>query len=91
MTLLYFGYTSCPDVCPTHMAAIGRALDELPPEQADDVQVLFATVDPVVDPPEALRSYLDHFGQDSRTRPTPTTAWSARAATPRSPSSYTRP
>jgi protein SCO1/2 len=62
VTLLYFGYTSCPDVCPTHMAALGRALDELTPGQRDQVDVLFVSVDPTVDTPEHLRSYLDGFG-----------------------------
>lgn len=62
VTLLYFGYTSCPDVCPTHMAAISRALDELPAAQADQVQVLFVSVDAVNDTPEQLRDYLASFG-----------------------------
>lgn len=64
VTLVYFGYTSCPDVCPTHMAAIGRALDQLTPGQRDHVDVLFVSVDPTVDTPERLRSYLDSFAPD---------------------------
>src|SRR5918995_853104 len=43
VTLLYFGYASCPDVCPAHMAAIGKALSELPAAQAEQVQVLFVS------------------------------------------------
>lgn len=62
VTLLYFGYTSCPDVCPTHMAALGRALGELTPAQRAKVDVLFVSVDPTVDTPVHLRSYLDSFG-----------------------------
>jgi protein SCO1/2 len=66
VTLVYFGYASCPDVCPTHMAAIARALDEVPAATADDVQVLFVSVDPVNDTPEQLRAYLDNFGDGDR-------------------------
>lgn len=61
VTLLYFGYTSCPDVCPTHMAALGQALEELAPAQRRKVDVVFVSVDPTVDTPEHLRSYLDSF------------------------------
>lgn len=62
VTLLYFGYTGCPDVCPTHMAAISRALAELPAPTAEQVQVLFVSVDAVNDTPEQLREYLASFG-----------------------------
>lgn len=61
VTLLYFGYTSCPDVCPAHMAAISKALSDLPPKQADQVQVLFITVDTLNDDGARLRGYLDNF------------------------------
>lgn len=64
VTLVYFGYTSCPDVCPTHMAALASAVDELTPEQRARVEVLFVSVDPTVDTPEQLASYLDNFGPD---------------------------
>lgn len=64
VTLLYFGYASCPDVCPAHMAAISKALSELPDAQADEVQVLFVSVDPVNDTPQRLRDYLDNFDTD---------------------------
>jgi protein SCO1/2 len=61
LTLVYFGYTSCPDVCPTHLAAISAAMDELTPSQRELVDVLFVTVDPTVDTPARLRSYLASF------------------------------
>ena len=61
VTMLYFGYTSCPDVCPAHMAALGKALSELPAEQADQVQVVFITVDTLNDDGPRLRDYLDNF------------------------------
>jgi protein SCO1 len=61
VTLLYFGYASCPDVCPAHMAAISSALGRLPDAQSADVQVLFVSVDAVNDTPERLRRYLANF------------------------------
>lgn len=61
VTLLYLGYTHCPDVCPTHMAQIARALEEVPPETASEVLVVFVTTDPERDTPAVLREWLDHF------------------------------
>jgi protein SCO1/2 len=57
---LFFGYTSCPDVCPTTMAELNQALQELG-DQADQVQVLFVTVDPQRDTPERVQEYVNHF------------------------------
>ncbi len=45
IVLLFFGYTSCPDVCPTTMAELKTALDKINPENADKVKVVFVTVD----------------------------------------------
>lgn len=59
--LVYFGYTSCPDVCPTTMADISAALVDLPPDRADRVRVAMVTVDPERDTDEVLAGYLDHF------------------------------
>jgi protein SCO1/2 len=64
VTLLYFGYAACPDVCPAHMAAISKALSEMPSAQAEQVQVLFVSVDAVNDTPETLGDYLDSFDPD---------------------------
>jgi len=61
VTLLFFGYTNCPDQCPMHMANIGQALKRLPPEIADHVQLVFVTTDPSRDTPAELRRWLDHF------------------------------
>jgi protein SCO1/2 len=63
-TLLFFGYTSCPDVCPTTMLDIGLALGRLDPEVAEQVQVVFVTTDPATDTPDVLRQYLDRFDAD---------------------------
>jgi protein SCO1 len=59
--LVYFGYTSCPDVCPTTMSDISVALGDLPDAQANKVTVAMVTVDPERDTPEFLTGYLDHF------------------------------
>ncbi len=61
VTLLYFGYTNCPDICPTHMANIAAALHRLPPSVTSQVKVVFVTTDPNRDTPTVLRSWLDHF------------------------------
>lgn len=60
---VFFGYTSCPDICPTTMAEMKQALEELGPK-ADRVQVLFITVDPERDTPERVQEYVDHFNPD---------------------------
>jgi protein SCO1/2 len=60
LVLLYFGYTTCPDVCPTDLAMIGQALRELGPS-ADEVQPLFVTLDPERDTPAVLREYASAF------------------------------
>jgi protein SCO1/2 len=58
--LLYFGFASCPDVCPTDLAVIGEALRRLGP-RAEAVQPLFITLDPQRDTPEVLREYVAAF------------------------------
>jgi protein SCO1/2 len=59
--LLFFGYTSCPDVCPTTLAELKQSLEKLGEEKAKQVQVLFVTVDPERDTPERVQEYVDHF------------------------------
>ncbi|MHB1855094.1 MAG: SCO family protein [Acidimicrobiales bacterium] len=61
ITLVYFGYTHCPDVCPTDMALNAAALSELPASVARQVQVVFVTTDPNRDSPSVIRQWLDHF------------------------------
>src|ERR1022692_3780305 len=61
VTLLFFGYTDCPDQCPMHMANIGIALKKLPPGIAGQVQLVFVTTDPARDTPRELRRWLDNF------------------------------
>jgi protein SCO1/2 len=67
-TLLFFGYTNCPDVCPTTMADVALALRGLEPELAEQVQVVFVTTDPDFDTPEVLGEYLGRFDADLPTR-----------------------
>jgi protein SCO1/2 len=59
--LVYFGYTYCPDVCPTTLSAVADALDKLGPK-ADRLQPLFITVDPKRDTPEVVKQYAAAFG-----------------------------
>ena len=61
LTLVFFGYTYCPDVCPVHMANLGAVFGELLPEVRDRTKVVFVTTDPERDTPERLRSWLDTF------------------------------
>ncbi len=63
VTLLFFGYTNCPDVCPVHMANIAGAMKKLGPEITNKIKVVFVTVDPARDTPEVMRKWLDHFDQ----------------------------
>jgi len=60
VTLLFFGYTNCPDECPLTLAKIKQALPELG-DQSKDVQVLLVTTDPVRDTPAALQKYVTTF------------------------------
>ena len=60
VVFLFFGYTQCPDVCPTTMAEMASVLKELGP-QADKVQVLFVTIDPERDTQELLAQYVPAF------------------------------
>ena len=60
LVLLYFGYTHCPDVCPTDLVAIASALNELGP-QAAEIQPVFITLDPARDTPAVLREYAAAF------------------------------
>lgn len=61
--VVFFGYTQCPDVCPTSLAELGDVMHKLGPD-ADRVQVLFISVDPERDTPEILKQYTTAF--DSR-------------------------
>jgi len=59
--LVFFGYTYCPDVCPTELQVMTAALDQMGP-QADRIQPVFVSIDPARDTPEVLKSYVGNFG-----------------------------
>jgi protein SCO1/2 len=61
VTLLFFGYTSCPDICLAVMADLASTLTRLDPEEAEQVGMLMVTSDPARDDPATLRRYLDRF------------------------------
>jgi protein SCO1/2 len=61
VVVLFFGYTHCPDVCPTTMAELSQALQQLGAEDAKRVQVLFVTVDPDRDTSALLAQYAPAF------------------------------
>ena len=63
-TLLFFGYTHCPDVCPTTMADIAVALRDVGPDLAKQVQVVFVTTDPKRDSTARLAQWLGQFDAD---------------------------
>jgi protein SCO1/2 len=60
IVLMFFGYTSCPDVCPTTLAEARRVLEGLG-DEADQVKFVFITVDPERDTPEVLGTYVSAF------------------------------
>lgn len=61
VTLVYFGYTHCPDECPAMLADVASALRRSDPAVRDQVRLLFVTTDPPRDTPEVLHDYLARF------------------------------
>lgn len=61
VVLIYFGYASCPDVCPTSLALTAQGLALLEPEELRRVRVLFVSLDPARDTPQKLKKYAAHF------------------------------
>jgi protein SCO1/2 len=61
IVLLYFGYTFCPDICPTSLLATSAGLHLLTAEELDKVQVIFVSVDPERDTPKQLANYVAFF------------------------------
>lgn len=59
--LIFFGFTSCPDVCPTTLTQLSVVMKKLGP-QADDIQIVLVSVDPDRDTPEVMKSYTATFG-----------------------------
>ncbi len=61
VVLIYFGYTFCPDVCPTSLAALAQAFAALAPKELEQVQGVFISVDPERDSMEVLKIYVPYF------------------------------
>ncbi|MES9972455.1 MAG: SCO family protein [Candidatus Thiodiazotropha sp.] len=61
VVLLYFGYTWCPDICPTTLAMIGTTLSAMDEAHKDRIQPLFISVDPDRDTPQRLQEYVEYF------------------------------
>lgn len=61
VTALVFGFTHCPDVCPTHLLNYAQAVGQLSPAEAENVRVVFVSLDPQRDRPELLQAYLAAF------------------------------
>ncbi len=61
VVLLFFGYTHCPDVCPTALGVLAKTFKKLSPEERNRVKVLFISVDPERDTPEIAQKYASYF------------------------------
>ncbi|MES9899669.1 MAG: SCO family protein [Sedimenticola sp.] len=61
VVLLYFGYTKCPDVCPTSLSFMTQALNEMTDDELAKVQGVFVSVDPKRDTVESLKEYVEYF------------------------------
>lgn len=63
-TLLFFGYTYCPDICPTTLAQLRQIKSELPKDALSKLRVVLISVDPARDTPEQLKQYLGYFDKE---------------------------
>jgi protein SCO1/2 len=61
VTLMFFGYSKCPDVCITVLSDVATALQRMEPADREHIQVIFVTTDPARDRPAVIREYLDGF------------------------------
>jgi protein SCO1/2 len=60
-TLVFFGFTNCPDVCPTTMAFLNQLVESLDGTEAEDTRVVMVSVDPARDTPDVLSKYVPYF------------------------------
>ena len=65
LLIVYFGYTSCPDVCPTTLFDIRSALGKIDDDRAERVELAFATIDPERDVPDLITGYVQSFVADA--------------------------
>ena len=61
LVLIYFGYTYCPDICPTNLGNLSMAYQGLSQAEKDNLQILFVSVDPARDTPARLQQYVNYF------------------------------
>lgn len=61
LVLLYFGYTYCPDICPTNLGNLSVAYQQLTDKQKANLQIIFVSVDPERDTPQRLQQYVNYF------------------------------
>ncbi len=59
--ILFFGFTACPDICPTTLSDMRRLFSQLPKETRDQLQLVLITADPARDTPQQLKTYLDSY------------------------------
>ncbi len=63
VVVVFFGFTQCPDVCPTAMAELSQLMTKFTPEEAEQVQVVMVSIDPERDDPEMLKAYVAAFDE----------------------------
>ena len=63
LTLLYLGYTHCPDICPAHLLDVAKTLETMDPAHVERIRVIFITTDPERDDAAAIRRWLDLFDE----------------------------
>jgi protein SCO1/2 len=63
IALLFIGYASCPDICPTTLAELNLVM-EGPGNKTESVEVVFVSVDPEADTPEKIQKYVEHFNPE---------------------------
>jgi protein SCO1/2 len=63
-TLVFFGYTNCPDICQVVMSTLASAITKLSPDERRQVQVAFVTTDPARDTRRVMRRYLERYNKD---------------------------
>ncbi|MCJ8323769.1 MAG: SCO family protein [Rhizobiales bacterium] len=63
-SLVFFGFTNCPAVCPTELYNLASALDEIGPEVAKNINVIFVSIDPEQDTPARMKEYVSAFHED---------------------------
>jgi protein SCO1 len=64
LTLVFFGYTHCPDYCPAVMGSIAASMNRLSDDEREQVDMVFVTTDPARDDEAALREYLDGYDEE---------------------------